>query len=169
MSVAKQVFDSLQGRWNMRRQLKSAVSGYPVGIFQGVANFTPREPSASAFDAEYVYTEEGELQTETGLKFKASRKYAYRYECSTDQISTWFIKDDGMTVDYLFNELRLEQSSKSEVNGIHVLKGDHLCVSDMYHASYQFRSPGENMTFSVIYHVQGPKKDYSHDTAYSRS
>ncbi|KAI9692775.1 MAG: hypothetical protein M1820_009374 [Bogoriella megaspora] len=164
MSVARRVFDALEGTWTIRRRLKSAIPGYPTGFFQGSATFSPRDTTANTFDAEYLYHEEGELTTEAGLKMQANRKYAYRYQSSKDQITTWFIKDDGISVDYLFNELQHDPSKMGNKQEALLLDGDHLCVNDMYKASYDFQSLGPEMTFSVTYHVQGPKKDYSHET-----
>ncbi|KAI9661261.1 MAG: hypothetical protein M1821_009588 [Bathelium mastoideum] len=168
MSAAHKVFDSLEGAWTIRRKLQSAMPGYPTGFLEGTANFYRRPSTASAFDAEYLYVEDGELHTDGGAKMQASRRYVYRYHATKDQISTWFVQDDGNTVDYLFNELQPETPSKEDPRAL-LLKGNHLCVSDMYHASYKFQAPGENMMFSVTYHVQGPRKDYSHDTMYMRS
>lgn len=169
MSVVRKAFDSLEGAWTIRRKLKSTVPGYPTGFLQGTANFFRRPSTASAFEAEYLYVEEGELHTDGGPKMQASRKYVYRYNAKRDQISTWFVQDDGNTVDYLFNELQYDPSVKQDDPDIAILKGDHLCINDMYHASYKFQSPGEDMLLSVTYQVQGPKKDYTHDTMYIRS
>ncbi|KAF2236314.1 hypothetical protein EV356DRAFT_531242 [Viridothelium virens] len=169
MSVARKVFDSLEGAWTIRRKLTSAMPGYPTGFLQGTANFFQRPPTATAFDAEYLYVEQGELHPDGGPKMQASRMYVYRYHAHNDQISTWFVKDDGMTVDYLFNELQHDPSRDEDDPGAFILKGDHLCVDDMYHASYKFQSPKDDMIFNVTYKVQGPKKDYSHDTMYIRS
>ncbi|KAL9095427.1 MAG: hypothetical protein Q9165_002298 [Trypethelium subeluteriae] len=166
MSVARKVFDSLEGAWTIRRKLTSAMPGYPTGFLQGTANFLPRPPTAAAFDAEYLYLEQGELHPDSGPKMQASRMYVYRYHAPKDQISTWFVKDDGLSVDYLFNELQHDPSTKQDDPGVFTLKGDHLCVNDMYYASYEFRPPEDNMNFSVTYKVQGPKKDYSHDTMF---
>ena len=169
MSAARKVFDSLEGAWTIRRKLKSSVPGYPTGFLQGTAHFFRRPSTASAFDAEYLYAEEGELHADGGTKMQASRKYVYRYNTNRDQISSWFVQEDGDSVDYLFNELQHDTSAKQDDPGCLILKGDHLCVNDMYRASYKFQSPGENMMFSVTYQVQGPKKDYTHDTIYIRS
>ena len=168
MSAVRRAFDALEGAWIIRRQLKSDISAYPTGFLQGTANFYKRPSTAVAFDAEYLYVEEGELETDSGFKMQASRKYVYRYHSQRDQISTWFVQDDDSTVDYLFNELQPEFSNNAD-SEVLILKGDHPCVNDMYYASYRFQSLGDNMIFSVIYQVQGPKKDYSHDTLYTRS
>ena len=143
--------------------------GYPVGFFKGIANFYQRPSTASAFEAEYLYVEEGELRTDNGTTMQASRKYVYRYHSIRDQISTWFVQEDGATVDYLFNELRHESSNKQNDPQVLILDGDHLCVNDMYHASYKFQYPGDDMMFSVTYKVQGPRKDYSHSSMYFRA
>lgn len=71
--VARAIFRSLQGDWNLKRSLISSISTYPSGTFHGTAKFFPRFPDAE-YDAEYLYLEEGDFETEQGLKFRANRR-----------------------------------------------------------------------------------------------
>lgn len=77
--VAKAIFRSLQGDWKLERNLISYLATYPSGTFRGSANFCPRAPTDPGHDAEYLYVEEGDFETEQGLKFRASRRYACFY------------------------------------------------------------------------------------------
>lgn len=72
--VAKAIFRSLQGNWRVDRSLISSVATYPSGKFHGTAKFSPRCPDPE-HDAEYLYLEEGDFETEQGLQLKASRRF----------------------------------------------------------------------------------------------
>lgn len=71
--VARAIFRSLQGVWTLQRSLISSIATYPSGTFRGTAKLFPRNPDPG-YDAEYLYFEEGDFETETGLKFRASRR-----------------------------------------------------------------------------------------------
>jgi hypothetical protein len=167
-----EIFKALRGTWKLKRSLNSALPGFPSGIFEGTATFTPRKPTIHNAKAELLYSEQGQLKTDTGLTLTANRKYVYRYNADEDKISAWFVKeetkqDEGAEeVDYLFHDLEIE-NSKNGWTG----RGDHLCNLDMYWAYYEFRlDEDEEMdVFGVRYKVKGPEKDYTSDTAYQRS
>ncbi|KAK5138085.1 hypothetical protein LTR08_005883 [Meristemomyces frigidus] len=170
------IFESLRGSWRLRRSLNSVLPGFPSGLFEGTATFTPRQPSAHSIAAELLYAEQGELKTENGFTLKANRKYIYRYSADEDKISAWFVKEETKQnhgeeeVDYLFHDIETEFSKQGWVG-----KGEHLCERDMYWAYYEFRLPkvveeGQGMdVFGVRYKVKGPQKDYTSDTAYERT
>ncbi|CAK1367109.1 hypothetical protein CB0940_10434 [Cercospora beticola] len=177
-TTAAAVFEGLKGSWRLRRSLNSQLAGFPSGIFEGIAKFTPRTPTAHSAAGELVYSEQGELKTDNGFTLKANRKYVYRYDADEDKISAWFIKEDTKAqdgaeeVDYLFHDLEID----AEGNGV-AGRGEHLCELDMYWAYYEFRLPkvaevggDEKMNvFGVRYKVKGPQKDYTSDTAYTRT
>ncbi|EMC95997.1 hypothetical protein BAUCODRAFT_123275 [Baudoinia panamericana UAMH 10762] len=170
------IFEGLKGSWRLRRSLSSSLAGFPSGIFEGTATFTPRQPSAHSVAAELLYSEQGELRTDNGFTLRANRKYIYRYNADEDKISAWFVKEDtkqtdgGEEVDYLFHGLEMEDKPQAWIG-----KGEHLCELDMYWAYYEFRMPkiveeGHSMdVFGVRYKVKGPQKDYTSDTAYERA
>ncbi|GAB7360784.1 hypothetical protein MBLNU230_g0771t1 [Neophaeotheca triangularis] len=171
------IFASLQGSWKLRRQLQSALPGFPSGIFEGTATFAPRNPSAHSVAGELLYHEQGELRTENNLTLKANRKYIYRYSSDDDKISAWFINEETKSqegqeeVDYLFHEIEMEHADERGWTG----KGEHLCELDMYWAMYEFRLPkvveeSERCNvFGVRYKVKGPQKEYTTSTAYERT
>jgi len=72
--VARAIFRSLQGDWRLNRSLISSISTYPSGTFNGIAKFFPRHAAAES-DTEYLYLEEGDFETEKGMKFQANRRY----------------------------------------------------------------------------------------------
>ncbi|KAK5108495.1 hypothetical protein LTR62_008235 [Meristemomyces frigidus] len=165
----KAIFDSLQGSWRMKRSLNSILPGFPSGMFEGTATFTPRRPGAHSVAGELLYAEQGELRTDNGFTLRANRKYIYRYNADEDKISTWFVKEDTKQVDgkeeidYLFHDIENEGLGPAVVG-----RGEHLCELDMYWAYYEFRLPksageGQRMdVFGVKYKVKGPQKDYTY-------
>lgn len=83
----------------------------PSGTFTGMAHFHPRAPTAQEYQGEYLYVEEGEFVTKQGFAMRASRRYVFRYSEVTDQITSWFVREDG-EVDYLFLKLELQLPSQ---------------------------------------------------------
>ncbi|KAL5345630.1 hypothetical protein ACLOAV_009384 [Pseudogymnoascus australis] len=189
--VAKAIFRSLQGNWVLNRTIKSNISTYPSGSLIGTARFYPRRPTAEGFAAEYLYVEDGDFRTDTGMQFRATRRYVYRYAEAEDKLSVWFVKPDNKTVDYLFHELQMicphptasEQTSstshgvdETDPKGLVPAKdrrwkatSHHLCIDDTYDPEYEFAFRGvEVVKWSVGYHVRGPHKDYWIGSVFTR-
>ncbi|OBT88010.1 hypothetical protein VE02_02921 [Pseudogymnoascus sp. 03VT05] len=189
--VAKAIFRSLQGNWVLNRTIKSNISTYPSGSLVGTARFYPRRPTAEGFAAEYLYVEDGDFKTDTGMQFRATRRYVYRYAEAEDKLSVWFVKTDNKTVDYLFHELQMicphptadEQKSSTphgvdEQNSKELVPprdrrwkatSHHLCIDDTYDPEYEFAFQGvEVAKWSVGYHVRGPHKDYWIGSVFTR-
>ena len=176
LSTTNAVFLALRGTWELKRSLKSARPTYPSGKFRGTASLSPRPPTDEAYDAEYVYYEEGQLVTDQGFSLNGSRSYVYRFQKSTDTITAWFTKTDkDAAVDYLFHKIAFsglvdERSDKSSetIDGI-TASGHHLCVEDDYSTTYDFRlSGGILKDWGIRYDVKGPKKDYIADASYTK-
>lgn len=180
--VAAAAFRGLQGKWALRRRLDSKLAGFPSGKLDGRADFFSRLPTASGFDAEYLYVESGTFTLENGMQLSATRRYVYRYREDKDQISVWFVKEDGRSVDYLFNEMRFRPSREPSERGDQgaeardrnvdrgwIAMGDHLCEKDMYESEAEFMFRGARLpTFCIKHVVKGPRKDYISETWYDR-
>jgi hypothetical protein len=164
--VARAIFRSLQGDWTLQRSLISSIATYPSGTFRGSAKFFPRAPTAPEYDAEYLYFEEGDFETENGLKFRANRRYTHRYNEASDALSVWFVKADNKTVDYLFHELEI---LPPENGGGWRARAHHLCIADTYGVKYEFRFRGVSIEeWTLAYSVKGPQKDYRIESVYRR-
>ena len=167
------VFANLKGKWQLTRQIKSINPSYPSGTFEGTAVFEERIPSDDSYDVEYLYVEDGEFKTSRDLSFSASRRYVYRYQALTDQISVWFVKPaDGLTVDYQFLVLDFGEAIPTTFAQADVAidaRGYHLCIDDDYHVKYKFLS-GEGVVsrWYLQYIVKGPTKNYTADAWYER-
>ncbi|CAI6341534.1 unnamed protein product [Periconia digitata] len=166
--IAAAAFRAMQGEWVLRRKIDSRHAAMPGGTFKGKAHLHPRVPTADAYTAEYLYIEEGNLTMDNGLSFAASRRYVYRYRESTDTITAWFVEEDGLTTSTLFNTWEFYAPEDTQKGWL--AKGHHWCTPDTYKNNCEFRFQGVNLeSFGITYEVSGPKKDYSHESWYSRS
>jgi hypothetical protein len=174
--IARAIFRSLQGTWSLQRSLISSIAIYPSGTFSGQAHFYPRGPTApehGTADGEYLYFEEGDFETSTGLKFRANRRYCYRYNEESDKLSVWFVKtDDQKNVDYLFHELEFLDPGKDAggkgKSGWRA-RAHHLCIDDTYDVRYEFCFRGVGIEeWRLGYGVRGPQKDYKIESVYRR-
>jgi cation diffusion facilitator CzcD-associated flavoprotein CzcO len=174
--MAAAVFTALQGPWRISRRLESALRIYPSGNFTGTASFvpSPRKP------LEYVYSEEGQLLTESGLRLEARRSYKYCYNEDEDRIDVYFndSRDSGF-----FHSLRFVHPNDPEASSLSTQTlfpgevvgkgwraiGDHLCVNDFYDAVYIFPFAGIQLReFRITFKVKGPQKDYIATAKYER-
>ncbi|KAF1935705.1 hypothetical protein EJ02DRAFT_360916 [Clathrospora elynae] len=165
--VAAAVFRGMQGIWNIHRIIKSRTNT-PGGTFSGTAHFHPRAPTdPTIYAAEYLYIEEGTFTLDTGVFFQAKRRYVYRYNETVDNISAWFVKEDDESTDALFNTWAFYEPDDKEHGWM--AQGSHWCDPDTYNNTCEFRFRGASIEkFGITYEVEGPNKDYSHESWYER-
>lgn len=174
VSSQKTLFQGLQGKWLLRRNLKSAISSYPSGFFEGNAVLEARDPTDEAYDLEFLYSESGEFSTEQGFVMKATRRYVYRFQEKSNRITAWFVcPKDQSAVDYLFHVMDFESIGRDlvSVKNDNMTKlcasGHHLCIDDDYQARYEFHMRDAILTqWNLTYVVKGPHKDYVADARY---
>ncbi|KAF3762681.1 FAD/NAD(P)-binding domain-containing protein [Cryphonectria parasitica EP155] len=207
--VARAVFRSLLGEWQLERDLISKLPTHPSGHWSGTAKFLLRQAtkdglkcvdrndkSGAGLDQdddddddpglEYLYVEEGEFKTTTGITFPATRRYVWRYNEKTDKLSVWFVRtgdtfsrkdprreEEQMKADYLFHEVDFvvpsDYATRRDITTGWEAKAGHLCVEDFYDVKYEFRFNAVNLRdWSLGYTVKGPQKDYTIDGKYSR-
>lgn len=165
--VAAAAFRGMQGIWTILRKIDSKHSAMPSGSFKGTAHFHPRKPTDTTYSAEYLYVEQGTLTMDNGMSFPATRRYVYRYNEHIDTITAWFADEDGLTTSNLFNTW--EFYSPDDTYHGWLAQGHHWCTPDTYKSNCEFRFRGASLeTFGITYNVTGPKKDYSHESWYSR-
>lgn len=109
--VARAVFRSLLGEWQLERDLVSKLPSHPSGHWSGTAKFLLRQGTKDGLQCvqsdapsplnaeneddsglEYLYIEEGTFSTNTGISFPATRRYIWRYDERTDTLSVWFVR-----------------------------------------------------------------------------
>ncbi|KAI0905578.1 hypothetical protein F4823DRAFT_627721 [Ustulina deusta] len=216
--ISAAVFRSLLGEWSLERDLVSKLPSHPSGRFVGTAKFllrtgtadgrehkflTTRSPGESddATDIsdmglEYLYIEDGEFTAAgTNMRFRATRRYVWRYEEGSDTLSVWFARtDDQARADYLFHEvefipppslavdgndggqtqslvkdIREKQKYLGDQSDCWRAKASHLCVQDLYDVHYEFFFKAVNLReWKLRYSVHGPKKDYTINGIYRR-
>ncbi|KAI0482572.1 hypothetical protein GGR56DRAFT_194771 [Xylariaceae sp. FL0804] len=210
--VAGAVFRSLLGEWRLERELVSRRPDHPSGHFSGTARFLLRRGTADgrakttmANDdggdpgLEYLYIEDGDFTAAagpgSGMRFRATRRYVWRYDEARDALSVWFARtDDHARADYLFHELEFfaadgvglgegggqTEPARARADGTRPggrtggrggwrAKASHLCVEDLYDVHYEFGFKAVNLAeWRLGYTVKGPKKDYTIDGVYRR-
>ncbi|OIW34660.1 hypothetical protein CONLIGDRAFT_675627 [Coniochaeta ligniaria NRRL 30616] len=174
--VARAVFRSLLGEWRLERRIVSKLPSHPSGTFSGTARFLLREGTADGREGggemgmEYLYVEDGEFRADSGLVFRATRRYVYRYDEGADRLSVWFVRtDEQKRADYLFHEVEFDVPPKEDGGRGWTAKSGHLCVDDYYDVKYEFRFEAVNLReWRCAYSVEGPKKDYTIDGTYKR-
>lgn len=132
---------------------------------------------------EYLYIEQGNFKTDTGPTMAGHRRYIYRYHPGEDVITVWFVKTDGIEVDYFFHEVSILGASEQEkmvlggvgevdLKGGWKAGGKHLCRLDWYWPSYRFvfkKELADLDKFWIRYKVSGPHKDYTAEGGYQRT
>ncbi|KAI0200394.1 hypothetical protein F4808DRAFT_169716 [Astrocystis sublimbata] len=208
--IAGAIFRSLLGEWDLDRELVSKLPSHPSGRFVGTAKFFLRSGTAdgrehkfsnnskddSDVGLEYLYIEDGEFMAAgTQMRFRATRRYVWRYDEASDRLSVWFARtDDQSRADYLFHELEfipppsltgdvgnVEQTrivANNKQEKLKQLSGDddgwrakasHLCIEDLYDVHYEFEFKAVNLReWKLGYSVHGPKKDYTINGTYRR-
>lgn len=175
--LPENVFTTFEGRWHVYRRLESGMSTYQSGNFKGAASFEMRSPTDPAYDAEYLYIENGEFSSDQGLVIPATRRYVYRFQRNTNKISAWFVKaEDGLTVDYLFHDVNFTSCRYESFLGTNGRRrylleanGQHMCIDDDYQANYLFKFWGLICNdWELKYSVKGPRKAYSATAQYVR-
>ncbi|KAG8533184.1 uncharacterized protein KY384_001967 [Bacidia gigantensis] len=165
-SLVKSIYDAMMGRWKLSRTIKSHITSQPSGQLEGIADMHSVQVTDDAYDCEAWYSEKGDFATDLGFTMKASRQYVYRYQKTSDEISVWFVKPDGSSVDYLFHKLLFDkESASSSSNGESITatkaSGHHLCERDTYLPEYIFRVKDRALLlWQIQYTVKGPEKDY---------
>ncbi|KAJ8133157.1 hypothetical protein O1611_g458 [Lasiodiplodia mahajangana] len=209
--IAAAVFRSLLGEWGLERDLISKLPSHPSGRFIGTAKFLlrtgtadgrehkfstphPTGDSSGSVDTpdmglEYLYIEDGEfIAAGTSMRFRATRRYVWRYDEASDKLSVWFARtDDQARADYLFHELEFippasltadrggADQAQNKENQLESqddrwrAKASHLCIQDLYDVHYEFLFKAVNLQeWKLGYSVHGPKKDYTIHGTYRR-
>ncbi len=145
----KECMGYLAGAWRVFRKIQ--YNGY----FVGVAYFAG-DPNNRLY-----YYEKGFYVTAQNKKIMTYRDYWYCLE--NNKINVYF-SENGLPSKLFYS---LEISNKNIENETTRLfaTGQHLCLQDFYDATYFFL---EKNQFILIYHVVGPKKDFFHETYFSR-
>lgn len=150
MLLAERVFQQLRGRWKLSRTITDRLTA-TVMIGEGSASFL----SAGKDAAILHYREDLKVSFPDGLTTDAYREYLYKLEAG--KIHVYF--HGGPDTGKFFYEL------KFAIDTPKTAAGSHLCISDLYNASYVLHSDNY---FEIYYEVKGPKKNYLSQSHYER-
>ncbi|WP_407496557.1 DUF6314 family protein [Pseudooceanicola sp. MF1-13] len=125
------------GRWIITRKVINAVG--PDARFDGVAEFAGGEGGL-------ILTERGEMRMQGATPMVASRVYHWRE--SPDGIDVFF--DDGRFFHH--------------ISGGEQPEAHHDCAPDVYDVAYDF---SHWPTWSAVWQVTGPRKDYRMESRYT--
>ncbi|GLI62995.1 hypothetical protein VaNZ11_005853, partial [Volvox africanus] len=176
--VASAVFYALAGEWALRRQIVSRLPSSPSGEVTGRARFTTISEAdfapavGGAGGLSYLYDEQGQFAIQGGAVMRVRREYVYTYDSTADRVDVYFT-DVGLRRGEFFHSLRFLPPEPPQNGdgggGCWRAVGDHLCVRDMYDASYRFSFQGFQLReFEIEFQVKGPKKDYTATATYTR-
>lgn len=159
-NVAKIALSALVGKWNFERTITQFSSLDPPQRVTGQISFSLMQPPISEKKQQgqewntVLYHEDGIFLLPGGKEIEVFREYEYEYK--DDGILEIYFVEFGKRA-HLFLSLKF---SKKE-NGYWVATNDHLCIKDLYKATFKIRFGGIGASeISMIYRVKGPSKDY---------
>lgn len=164
-NIPTTIFTNLAHSWTFTRTLRSKLPTHPSGTVTGTATLTPCAESSSSLPT-LLYAEEGEFETDTGLRFTARRKYVYQLAHDPDAkpaeqkyIAVRFFDDEkmpradvkdgvgekGQAIGGLFVEMGALEEGKAIGESVMRARNreQHLCAEDLYTAGWTF---GRGMT-----------------------
>jgi len=130
-----------EGRWRLSRRIDDRLAGQE-GILSGHVSFSNAGQNRLAYD------EAGELRLGRSPAMQTKRRYLWRFEAS-DVVVTF---EDGSD----FHRF-VPQGA--------VAGTDHPCGDDFYTVAYDFR---RWPSWSAVWTVLGPRKDYTSTSHYQR-
>lgn len=142
-----QIFNLLAGSWQLQRQI------YPQGKMTGFGIFLSKKTD------ELYYREEGVYAAPNNQQFQTHREYLYVY--AEEAISVYFVEAGKRS--NLFYTLNFYQPL--EKNILYQAIASHLCVQDIYQATYDFFDKDQ---FTLKFDISGPTKNYKIETIFSR-
>lgn len=129
------------GAWSLARSIEDRRTGVPAA-FEGRAWITPTPQGA-------LYEECGMMQIAGGAQMRAERRYQWRLSAAG--------------IDVLFEDGRYFHGVDL---GSACPEASHWCDPDSYGVCYDF---SEWPAWSCVWHVRGPRKDYSMRSVYARA
>jgi hypothetical protein len=144
-----QLFEHLRGVWKLKRRLGTQ------GHMQGMARFQTWGQGV------LHYQEQGRATFGNNQVLPAYRVYAY--VCDQGTIAVHFWDQERRQPAGLLHTLRFH--STKTTSQVLLATGTHGCADDVYKACYTFVN---HQYFQLTYQVQGPHKDYTIQTHFSK-
>jgi hypothetical protein len=145
------LYNRLKGYWLFQRMITDHALSVTITA-DGTADFHPDKTQSHILH----YTEQGQM-TLPGQNDPQDFSRCYDYLFYPDKIEILFA--DGISVGQLFQTLKITDTEKIKIS-----EDSHLCGADLYKGIYDFTLEDR---FSIIYHVIGPRKNYTMETVYT--
>ena len=166
------VLGSILGNWTYDRQIRHVQSNKTERV-RGLVKFVKcwsrdREEDEDEDvlkgkkERPVLYREDGVYEFSATQHFDIFREY--EYEVNRDALEIYFV--EGGKREHLFLSLKFSPESdgaSSTDDGYYWVKAtsDHLCIKDLYSATFRVKLNGISASKVVIeYRVRGPSKDY---------
>ncbi|KAL7530313.1 hypothetical protein ACHAXR_003419 [Thalassiosira sp. AJA248-18] len=182
--MPKVVLQSILGKWSYDRHIVHLQTGKVERVYGTVKYSKYWERSSTDDDDDddgnademfrddtkdnpVLYREDGVYEFSPTQKFDVHREY--EYEVKNDALEIYFVEGGKRT--YLFLSLKFvpettAQQKSSTDDGYWVkATSDHLCIKDLYSATFRVKLNGLSASEVIIkYRVKGPAKDYESTT-----
>ncbi|KAL9190896.1 hypothetical protein ACHAXT_000602 [Thalassiosira profunda] len=172
--MPKVVLQSILGKWSFDRniihlQTKKAERVYGTVKFSKYWERDAPHEEDETTDPKHnpvLYREDGVYEFTPTQKFDVFREY--EYEVGHDTLEIFFV--EGGKRAHLFLSLKFvpettEDASSSDGGHWVTATSDHLCIKDLYSATFRVKLNGLTASEIVIkYRVKGPAKDYESTT-----
>jgi hypothetical protein len=149
--IAKDIFNSLAGRWDFQRNITEAALAYHIF---GSAEFSLRRKDVLR------YQETGIFEI-NNISHNFFRNYEYVLQTDDNVIPVYFVENDHRA--NLFHAINLDICDEEFI----AANAEHLCINDQYKVQYKFFRNNDEK-FEIRYEVKGPAKDYVIVTTYLR-
>lgn len=176
--MPKLVLKSILGKWSFDRHIVHLQTRSSERVY-GTVKFSKYSGILDPNDTDELvrigktednpvrYREDGWYEMTPTQKFEVFREY--EYECKHDTLEIYFVEGGKKT--YLFLSLKFVPDSISKLTSSYddgywvEATSDHLCIKDLYSATFRVRLKGLSASEIIIkYRVKGPNKDYESTT-----
>ncbi len=177
--VARAVFRSLLGVWDLRRTVTSALPSHPSGTFAGTARFLPRDststpradgaPRVSLHRGRHLLRRRRLLPRNPPLCLALRRGLATCSASGSCVPTTLGLSTTSSTTSSFCPLRPPSPPLDPPLSRGWEAKAGHLCEQDFYDVRYEFCFRAVNLQrWNISYSVKGPKKDYTIDGLYTR-
>jgi len=167
--MPKLVLSSILGNWSYDRKIVHLQSGKHEHV-SGTVKYSKYwtrvceeddEASSPGVDNPVLYREDGVYEFSPTQKFDVFREY--EYEVKDDALEIYFV--EGGKRAHMFLSLKFVPTVEEEGGQWVKATSDHLCIKDLYSATFRVRLNGLSASEIIIkYRVKGPAKDYESTT-----
>jgi hypothetical protein len=149
------VLSAMIGSWKFHRSIVHYSDNHRLEHVHGTVRYSRPK-------LDYVlYREDGFYQLTPEKSLNVFREYEYLV--THDMLEIYFVESGQRA--HLFLSLKFRPQTENDNRNVWVATSDHLCIKDLYKATFQVTLDGLGATEIVMtYRVKGPTKDYESTT-----